>query len=494
MPAGRHHSFSKLILPPPAGASSPQTYPALFYTLFFSYSQTMELSKIFKAYDIRGIYPEEIDEVKVKRIALAFARFTGAKTVAVGRDVRLSGPKLQKAVIDGLVEAGVNVVDIGPVPTDMLYFAVGFYHFDGGIQVSASHNPAEYNGLKMVCRGVEAISGDSGLKEILQLAESADNLASPIKGTVESKEIEEDYFDFMTKFVHFDSASNLKIIANNNFGLSGPVASKFLDRLGSNHINLIELNFQPDGRFPKGRPDPSRTENRQETSDLVQTTGADFGVAWDADGDRFFLTDEKGVFAEGCYLTALLAEYLLKESAGRRTGQGIIYDPRNIWAVESVIDASGGVKLINQIGHSFIKNRMKKEDALFAGEMSGHYYFRDFYYADNGLIPFLLILNIIGNSKQKVSDIVAPLREQFPVSGEINFEVSDKDKAIRRIEEKYHDGSVDRIDGLSISFDNWRFNLRASNTENLLRLNVEARSQDICDEKTAEVSDVVKSA
>ncbi|MDO8649892.1 MAG: phosphomannomutase, partial [Candidatus Berkelbacteria bacterium] len=290
----------------------------------------MDLSKIFKAYDIRGVYPEEIDEAKVKRIAMAYAKFTGAKIVAVGRDVRLSGPKLQKSVIDGLLEAGVNVEDIGPVPTDMMYFAVGFYHFDGGIQVSASHNPAEFNGLKMVRQGVEAISSDTGLKEIRDLAESSQNLSALTPGKLETKEVEEDYFDYLTKFVHFDSSGPLKIVANNNFGLSGVVAQKFLNRIHNQHIQLIELNFKPDGSFPKGRPDPLQASNRKETSELIVETKADFGVAWDADGDRCYISDEDGEPIEGSYLTALLAKYLLQGSQGEK----VLYDPRNVWAVE----------------------------------------------------------------------------------------------------------------------------------------------------------------
>ncbi|MCR4278149.1 MAG: phosphomannomutase/phosphoglucomutase [Candidatus Berkelbacteria bacterium] len=447
----------------------------------------MDLSKIFKAYDIRGVYPEEIDETKVKRIAMAYAKFTGAKTVAVGRDVRLSGPKLQKAVIDGLTEAGVNVEDIGPVPTDMLYFAVGFYHYDGGIQVSASHNPAQFNGLKMVRRGVEAISSDNGLQEIRALAQSDENLASSTKGSFDSKEIEEDYFDYLTKFVHFDTAEPLKIVANNNFGLSGEVAQRFLTRIHNAHIQLIELNFQPDGNFPKGRPDPLQESNRRETSELILETKADFGVAWDADGDRCYISDEKGEAIEGCHLTALLAVHLLHDNKGEK----ILYDPRNIWAVKESVAAAGGISLLNKAGHTFIKNRMRQEDALFAGEMSGHFYFRNFYYADNGLIPFLLFLNIVAETKKPVSEIIKPLRDKYYVSGEINFEVADKGAMTKKIEEKYAAGSIDRTDGLSISFDNWRFNLRASNTENLLRLNVEAKDKTTCDQETQELKALI---
>jgi phosphomannomutase len=426
----------------------------------------------------------------VKRIAMAYAKFTGAKIVAVGRDVRLSGPKLQKSVIDGLLEAGVNVEDIGPVPTDMMYFAVGYYHFDGGIQVSASHNPAEFNGLKMVRQGVEAISSDTGLNEIRELAESNENLSALTPGKLETKEVEEDYFDFLTKFVHFDAAEPLKIVANNNFGLSGVIVQKFLNRIHNQHIQLIELNFTPDGSFPKGRPDPLVLENRKETIELITEAKADFGAAWDADGDRFFVIDELGQFVDGSYLTALLASELLLNTKGEK----ILHDPRNIWAVEETVKKAGGVPIMVKHGHTFIKNRMKDEDALFAGEMSGHYYFRDFYYADNGLIPFLLVLNLMARSGKKVSEIIQPFRDRYFVSGEINFAVEDKEVVAKMIEEKYSTGQVDRTDGLSITFDNWRFNLVASNTENLLRLNVEARTEDVCKQKTDELSELVKGA
>ncbi|MEK7201967.1 MAG: phosphomannomutase/phosphoglucomutase [Patescibacteria group bacterium] len=461
----------------------------------------MNFDQIFKAYDIRGVYPDEIDEKKVKRITMAYARFllkdsnqppvpsSQSLRIAVGRDVRLSGPKLQKAVIDGLTEAGVNVEDIGPVPTEMLYFAVGFYHFDGGIQVSASHNPAEFNGLKLVRSGVEAISSDSGLKEIQALAESDDNLASLTEGTVETRDVEEDYFDYLTKFVHFDSAPALKIVANNNFGLSGPLAQRFLERLNSNHINLIELNFQPDGTFPKGRPDPSRPENRQETSELIIETKADFGVAWDADGDRFFVVDEKGKAIESCYLSALLTNHILQENPGQK----IAYDQRTAWVNTKVITTAGGTPVLSRVGHAFYKSTMRENDAVFGGELSGHFFFRDFYFADNGLIPFLLFLNIVAKTKESVSEMVRLMEEKYIISGEINFEVSDKDKMLAKIEQQYADGSIDRTEGLSITFESWRFNLRASNTENLLRLNVEAKDKSTCDQKTAELTELVNS-
>jgi len=449
----------------------------------------MNFDDIFKAYDIRGTYPDQIDEKKVKRIAQAFASFTGAKTVAVGRDVRLSGPKLQHAVIDGLKSAGVTVYDIGAVPTDMMYFAVGYKHFDGGIQVSASHNPAEFNGLKMVRAGVEALSSDNGLNEIKALAESDRQLEASMEGRVDAINLEEDYLDYLTKFVQFSPELKLNIVANNNFGLSGHLAAKMLDRLKADNIQFIELNWPSDGSFPKGRPDPLIAENRAETSQLIKTTDADLAVAWDADGDRCYFADENGEFVEGCHLTALLALYLLEQEPKQK----IIYDPRNIWAVIETVKNAGGEPVLNKAGHTFIKNRMRSENALFAGEMSGHFYFREFYDADNGIIPFLLILNIIDAAKQPLSKIIEPWRKQYFVSGEINFTVADKDVALKEVESIYSEGQIDRTDGLSIQFEDWRFNLRPSNTENLLRLNVETKDQALIAVKTKELVGLLKS-
>lgn len=446
---------------------------------------------IFKAYDIRGTYPDQINEAAAKRITQAYAAFIKPKAVVVGRDVRSSGPSLQKAVIEGLIEAGVNVVDIGVGSTDSLYFAVGYYHYDGGIQVSASHNPAEYNGLKMVGAGAAAISGDTGLREIQALATSEQDLSGESLGEVQSRDITVDYLDFLAQFADFESISGLKVVANNNFGMTGAIAEKLLSRLGvQDSIELIKLNFEPDGSFPKGRPDPLIPENRAETSKLVVDSGADLAVAWDADGDRCYIADENGLFIEGCHLTALLAAELLKKHPGEK----IIYEPRNIWAAEETIKNNGGIPILNKTGHGFIKNRMKSEDALFAGEMSGHFYFRDFYFADNGLIPFLLVLNIVAaNHDKKVSEILQELRGKYFVSGEINFKVANVASALAQIEEKYRDGAIDRTDGLSVSFGSWRFNLRPSNTEPLLRLNVEAKDNaQLCQEKTAELRQLIE--
>ncbi len=446
--------------------------------------------KIFKAYDVRGVYPGEIDEAAVKAIANAYVQYlksqnSNLKTVAVGRDVRLSSPSLAQAVIEGLTESGVDVIDVGQGPTELIYFAVGAHKLDGGIQVSASHNPAEFNGLKMVRGGVEAISSDNGLNEIKELAIAGEFSVAETPGSVTKQDLTNEYLKFLRENFIKAELPKIKIVANNNFGVSGVLAKQLLAEIAP-QVEIIGLNDTPDGSFPKGRPDPLVPENRAETSGLILKERADLGVAWDADGDRFYLADENGVFVEGCHLTALLAEHLLKPHPGEK----IIYDPRNVWATEETVAAAGGQALLNKAGHTFIKNRMKQESALFAGEMSGHFYFRDFFFADNGLIPFLLVLSMLANGK-KVSDLVAPLREKYHVSGEINFEVADVSAKMAEAQAKYAEGQLDTTDGISISFappaDDWRFNLRPSNTEPLLRLNVEGRSAEIVKEKTVEL-------
>lgn len=441
-----------------------------------------DLKQIFKAYDIRGIYPEQINEEVVCRIAQSFAVFTKAKKVAVGRDVRVSSLSLQRQVIEGLTSLGVEVIDIGLVPTEMLYFAVGSLDLDGGIQVSASHNPRQFNGLKMIRKNVEAISSDNGLNEIRDLALSDQVFSSEDAqtGSLSEADLSPEFITFLSKFAKFNRQKPLRIVLNNNFGVNGPLFERILTSLSVNDFELIKLNFEPDGTFPKGRPDPLVPENRQETSQRVIEQKADLAISWDADGDRCYITDEKGVFIEGCHLTAILAEQLLKSEPGSK----IIYDPRNVWAVEETVNRSGGVAIKNKAGHTFIKNRMKQEQALFAGEMSGHFYFKDFYFADSGLIPALLFLTMILSADKTVSEFVLPLRERYFVSGEINFAVAQPLLVMAEIEKIFLEGEVDRTDGLSIDNSTWRFNLRPSNTESLLRLNVEARSEQECQEKT----------
>ena len=443
--------------------------------------------KVFKPYDVRGIYPDELNEDAAKQIAMAYAGLIKPHTVAVGSDVRVSSPSLKKAVIEGLNAQGVDVIDLGVVPTEMVYFAVGSLNLSGGIQVTASHNPAEYNGMVMVRENVDPISSDNGLLQMRDLLREGEILPSKTVGKVEQKDLSEEYLNYLASRVNLSGLPPLKIVANNNFGVTGPLALRLLTKMGLSQLQIVTLNFQPDGSFPKGRPDPLVVENRAEVSELVNQYGADLAVAWDVDGDRCYITDENGQFIEGCHLTAILADHLLKKFKGEK----IVYDPRNVWAVEETVRQDGGIPLMNKAGHTFIKDRMRKEKALFGGEMSGHSYFRDFYYSDNGLLPFLYFLEIIKEKKQPVSQIAAPWRNKYFVSGEVNFRVKDLSQALIQVEGKYPNGQVDRTDGLSMTFDTWRFNLRGSNTEPLLRLNVEAKDLSTCQARLAELSELV---
>lgn len=439
--------------------------------------------QIFKAYDVRGTYPDQVNEAAFERIARAYAQFLKPKTVAVGRDVRISGERLQQAVITGLTAMGVNVIDIGIGPTEQLYFAVGSLNLDGGIQVSASHNPAEYNGLKMIKAGVEAISGDTGLLEIKALALGNTPLVGSSTGTVKHQDVTDEYLRYIAKLVDLQDLRPVTIVTNGNFGMSALLAKRLISRMKL-PITVIALNAEPDGTFPKGRPDPLIAENRAETTALVLQHHADMGVAWDADGDRCYVADENGQFIEGCHMTALLAAHLLRKYPGEK----VLYDPRNVYAAEYAITTAGGVPIETKTGHAFIKNRMKQENSIFAGEMSGHYYYRDFFRADNGLLTFLYFLELIAISgNKKVSEIAQPLRDQFFVSGEINFTVTDALAAIADVQQHYPAAKLDTTDGVSLNFDDWRCNIRSSNTEPLLRLNVEAHSAATCQEKTAEL-------
>ncbi|MBI2588129.1 phosphomannomutase/phosphoglucomutase [Candidatus Berkelbacteria bacterium] len=437
--------------------------------------------EIFHALDIRGIYPSEINEEAVYDIAQAYVRFVKPQKVVLGRDVRWHGAALFKAALKGFIEAGVSVVDIGIISTDMLYFAVAFYGFDGGLTISGSHNPAEYNGIKMVRKKSVAISSDSGLLEIKKLAFRNKPTLKVLKGKVFKKNILVDYLKHIQKFADLKKSRPFTVVGNANFGLAGLVVEKLTKDLP---IEWIKLNFKPDGTFPKGRPDPLRPENRAETIKTILKNKADFGVAWDADADRCFFFDEKGNFIEGYFITAFLSQELLKENPGAK----IISDPRLTWAVLDTVKASKGAPIIAKTGHTFIKERMRKEKALFAGEMSAHYYFKDNFYAENGMIPFLLMLKILNKSDEKLSSILSPLTSKYFVSGEINFEVGNKKAMINKIKKKYQNGRQDLIDGLSVEFDRqWRFNLRASNTEPLLRLNLEADSPELLKQKTEEL-------
>lgn len=442
--------------------------------------------KIFKAYDIRGVYSSEIDEDAVERIVKAYVTWLKPKRIALGRDVRLSSEDLFQAASGAALELGVEVIDIGIITTDMLYFAVSHYGYDGGITITASHNPAEYNGMKLIRDKSKPVSGDTGLEEIKKLA-IANNKFVKVgdNGSLVEKEITDDYLDKIFSFIDIKKIKKQKIVVNPNFGAAGRIVEKMSNRL---NLELIKLNFEPDGNFPKGRPDPLIEDNRVETSELVKKHKADFAVAWDADADRCFFFDENGEFIDGYYEAAILSQIILDKYPGGK----VIHDPRLIWATHDLIIESGGKPLINKVGHSFIKERMRREDAIFAGENSGHFYFKDYYYCDNGMIPFLLMLNKISETGRKMSELVESLRKKYPNSGEINFTVTDAPRKIKEIEEIYHEGKIEKIDGLSIEYPDWRFNLRSSNTEPLLRLNLEAKSQKLVDEKVAELKKLIE--
>jgi phosphomannomutase len=435
------------------------------------YTKVMVNESIFKAYDIRGVYPTEINEDAAYGIAQAYAKFLNAKTVVLGRDVRVSGPSLFQAVAQGLMDHGVNVIDIGVVTTDMMYFAAANYPCDGGITVSASHNPKEYNGLKLVRKGAVPISGDTGINEIKKLVQEGYRYEEPLKGVLQSKEITQDYLKKCLSFINAGELKSLRVVANAMFGpaLQNVMKAKL-------PILLMMLNEVPDGTFPKGQPDPLQEKNQAETIALIQEKKPDMGVAWDADADRFFLFDENGRNIPGYYLTAFLGKYF----ADKIPGAKIIHDPRLTWAVEEEVRAVGGVAIASKCGHSFIKERMRKEDVVFAGEMSGHYYFRDFYFCDNGLIPFLMILEIVSKSGKKVSELFNHYFEKYPISGEINIKLAPGQSVpemLARIEKTYPDAKIQKIDGLSLEYPTWRANVRGSNTEPLLRLNMEARDR-----------------
>ncbi|MFA5993866.1 MAG: phosphomannomutase/phosphoglucomutase [Parcubacteria group bacterium] len=443
---------------------------------------------IFKAYDIRGIYPTEINELDVYKIAKAFCEFVQPREVVIGSDVRLSSPSLKKVAIKAVADQGIKVIDVGEISTDMLYFSVAHYGYASGFSLTASHNPKEYNGMKCVREGSRPISSDSGLFEIRDRALQMEVDESVLQGEadtslIEKKDILTDYTAKIKTFADFSKFKDFKIVANPNFGVAG----RALDRLlAGTKIAVEKLNYIPDGNFPKGRPDPLIPENRDELSRLVVEQGADFGVAWDADADRCFFFTEKGEFIEGYFVTALLAQIFLE----RNTGEKIIHDTRLTWAIEDIVSQYGGVDIATKAGHSFIKERMRKENAVFGGEMSAHYYFRDYFFCDNGMIPLVMMLEFLSMQEKTLSEIMHErFWQQYYVSGEINTQVKSVRDVIETAKEIYSPGAVkiDETDGISIDHADWRFNFRGSNTEPVIRLNVEAKSQSLMEEKRDEL-------
>ena len=443
--------------------------------------------KIFKAYDIRGIYPQQIDENLAYKIGQAYCRIVKPdQSVAVGMDVRTHSSSLKKSLIDGLIDAGVDVVDLGLISTEMLYFAVGNYDYSGGIQVTASHNTAEFNGFKMTRSKAIPISSDTGILEIRDLImDRQDRVESDLSGKVEKRDILEDFALFVLSMIDKDKLKNFKIAFNPNFGFGGEVLKKVIE-VGNLNIDLVGINDTLDGTFPKGQPDPFKMENRPEFIRFVKDSRVDIGVAWDADADRVFFCTAEGEFIEPYYINTVFARHLLKKAGGGK----IIYDPRYTWALIDIAKEFNGEAFLERVGHSFIKARMRKEDAIFAGESSGHTYFKDFWYADSGIIPLLILLEIISEGVS-LNDLIDPIADRYFISGEINKSVSDKDVILKRIEERYHDAEISKIDGLSIEYQEWRANIRGSNTEPLLRLNIEGKSQKIVEEVKDEIIKII---
>jgi phosphomannomutase len=447
----------------------------------------------FKAYDLRGRVPDELDEELAELIGRAYARFLSPERVAVGRDMRLSGASLAAALTRGLAASGVDVVDIGEVGTEQVYFATFSLSLDGGIMVTASHNPADYNGMKFVARDAVPISGDTGLSEIRDMV--ADALRGKMTfpdadppGVVEPFDVGPSYIDHLLSYVDASSLKPLKIVANGGDGMAGPVIERLRPHLP---LEFTLLNGVPDGTFPRGVPNPLLPENRAATAEAVLRSGADLGLAWDGDFDRCFFFDEKGAFIEGYYLVGLLAEQAL----ARHPGAGIVHDPRLVWNTIEIVEEAGGRPIMNKSGHAFIKERMRAEDAVYGGEMSAHHYFRDFSYADSGMIPWLLICDLMSTTGLPLSELVGSATARYPASGEINLELGDPEAALAALEREYGPSSlgVDHTDGVSIEFSMWRVNVRMSNTEPVVRVNVESRGDsDLMKRKTDEILAALK--
>ncbi len=442
-----------------------------------------DIPACFKAYDIRGRVPEDLDANLARNIGQAFAAQTGARTVCVGRDIRTSSEDLSAAVAAGLNAGGADVVDIGLCGTEQIYYTTFARELDGGIMVTASHNPLGYNGMKLVREGSRPISGDTGLHEIGRMAVAGNFPVCDRVGTTKTESTVAPYIDYLLGYVDVDRLKPLKVVANAGNGCAGPAIDRLESRLP---FEMIKVHHEPDGTFPHGIPNPLLPENRAATAEAVRAHGADVGLAWDGDFDRCFFFDETGAFIEGYYLVGLLARAALR----REKGAGIVHDPRLTWNTIEVVEAAGGRPIMNKTGHAFIKERMRAEDAAYGGEMSAHHYFRDFAYCDSGMIPWLLVLQEMCVSGKPLSELVGAMQAAYPASGEINREIADPGAVIAAAEARYSPGAVTvhHVDGLSIDHAEWRFNLRMSNTEPVVRLNVESRGDpDLMRAKTDEL-------
>jgi phosphomannomutase len=477
----------------------------------------------FKAYDIRGELLTQLTESVAYRIGRSYAEELNAKSVIVGGDVRLTSKPLKLALAAGLIDGGAKVIDLGMVGTELIYFATKFLGVDGGIEVTASHNPINYNGMKLVKKDSVPISGDTGLHAIKSAAEaldaetvatglaqySASGIVSDdafvkgqgsvtaeqlaVTGAYVEQDVMSDYVEHVLGYIDAASLKPLKLVVNAGNGAAGPAVDAIESALNAANIpvEFVKVHHHPDGTFPNGIPNPLLPENRDDTAEAVKASGADFGIAWDGDYDRCFLFDAKGEFIEGYYIVGLLAQAFLNKDADNR----IIYDPRVFWNTEDIIEECNGTPIKSKTGHAFIKERMRKEDAIYGGEMSAHHYFRDFAYCDSGMIPWLLVAELVSTSGTSLADMVASRIEKFPSSGEINSKLKDADAALERVLGHYEADAIERdeTDGVGLAFENWRFNLRKSNTEPVIRLNVESRGDvALMQAKTHELLSIIR--
>ena len=447
--------------------------------------------RIFKAYDVRGIYGGELDEEGAQAIGRAFVEVFEPKRIAVGHDMRLSSPAMAEAVIAGATEAGAEVLELGLVGTEMVYFAVGELGLDGGVAVTASHNPKEYTGMKIVRAGALPVGGESGLLEIRDraLADSQGQTQGQTPGRVQKYDVWPAYVERVLSFVDVSAIRPLKVVIDAANGMAGAMLPPVLEHLPQ--LDVVRCFFEPDGTFPNHEPNPLLPENREFIVRKTLDEGADFGVAFDGDADRCFFVDDTGEFVPGDFATAIFAEAVLVKEPGAK----VIYDVRASWAVPRAIEEAGGVALMNRVGHAFIKQRMRKEDALFAGEVSAHYYFRDFSQADTGVVPFLVMVELLSKADRPLSELLAPYRERYFLTGELNTPVADVALKLQELKERYaaEGGRISHLDGISVDFDDWHFNVRPSNTEPLLRLCLESLvSREDMEAKRDEVLGVIR--
>jgi len=431
---------------------------------------------IFKAYDIRGLYGSQIDEDVAYRIGRAFPRALADEIggepvgmhVGLGRDMRLTAPAMAARYADGIRDAGAHVLDVGEVGTEMLYFAVGSRELDGGLMCTASHNPKDYTGAKLVKRGAVALSGDTGIAEVQRIVEEGEpGPAADPRGGYAEEDLAEEFRRAAIAFIDPARVREARVVLDGGNGMAGPMVGPILDELP---VDQVRLYWTPDGEFPDHEPNPLLEENRRWIIERVLEEGSELGIAWDGDADRCFFIDDRGRFVDGDFLTALLAESII----AKEPGATILYDVRASRAVRDTVERAGGTALVNRVGHAFFKTRMRETGAAFGGEVSGHYYFRDFYCADSGTLPALLVLELLSERGAKMSELLAPLHARYFISGEINSEVEDQEAKMEEIAERYSDGERTDLDGVSIDFEDWHFNVRPSNTEPLLRLNLES--------------------